>query len=81
MAGLAGAIQVCGIQYKFLDLFAFEGFGFDGIAVALLAKGNPDVYKRQASATAKAREWANIIAKGEYVVPEFPADADKLYKK
>lgn len=41
MAGLAGAIQVCGIQYKFLDLFAFEGFGFDGIAVALLAKGNP----------------------------------------
>lgn len=41
MAGLAGAIQVCGIQYKFLDLFAFEGFGFDGIAVALLAQGNP----------------------------------------
>ena len=37
MAGLAGAIQVCGIQ-QFLDLFAFEGFGFDGIAVALLAR-------------------------------------------
>ena len=26
---------------KFLDLFAFEGFGFDGIAVALVAKGHP----------------------------------------
>lgn len=41
MAGLAGAVQVCAIQYKFLDLFAFEGFGLDGIAVALVAKGNP----------------------------------------
>ncbi|HAI85635.1 MAG TPA: hypothetical protein DCL63_01430 [Firmicutes bacterium] len=41
MAGLAGAVQVCAIQYKFLDLFVFEGFGFDGIAVALVAKGNP----------------------------------------
>ena len=41
MSGLAGAVQVCGIQYKFLDLFAFEGFGFDGIAVALVAKGHP----------------------------------------
>ncbi len=41
MSGLAGAVQVCGIQYKFLDLFSFEGFGFDGIAVALVGKGNP----------------------------------------
>jgi len=41
MAGLAGAVQVCGIQYKFLDLFAFEGFGLDGIAVALVGKINP----------------------------------------
>ena len=41
MSGLAGAVQVCGIQYKFLDLFVFEGFGFDGIAVALVGKGNP----------------------------------------
>ncbi|MEA4884618.1 MAG: ABC transporter permease [Clostridia bacterium] len=41
LAGLAGAMQVCGIQYKFLDLFAFEGFGLDGIAVALVGKNNP----------------------------------------
>lgn len=41
LAGLAGAVQVMGIQYKFLDIFAFEGWGFDGIAVALVAKNNP----------------------------------------
>lgn len=32
-------------------------------------------------ATAKALEWADIIRKGGYVVPEFRADADKLYTK
>lgn len=41
LAGLAGAVQVMGLQFKFLDLFGFEGFGFDGIAVALVAKNNP----------------------------------------
>lgn len=41
LAGLAGAVQVMGVQFKFLDLFGFEGFGFDGIAVALVAKNNP----------------------------------------
>ncbi|HHY09099.1 MAG TPA: ABC transporter permease [Firmicutes bacterium] len=41
LAGLAGAVQVMGIQFKFLDLFGFEGWGFDGIAVALVAKNNP----------------------------------------
>ena len=41
LSGLAGAVQVMGIQFKFLDLFGFEGFGFDGIAVALVAKNNP----------------------------------------
>lgn len=41
LAGLAGAVQVMGIQFKFLDLFGFEGFGFDGIAVALVGKNNP----------------------------------------
>lgn len=41
LAGLAGAVQVMGVQFKFLDLFGFEGFGFDGIAVALVGKNNP----------------------------------------
>ncbi|NLJ80505.1 MAG: ABC transporter permease [Firmicutes bacterium] len=41
LAGLAGTVQVMGIQFKFLDLFGFEGFGFDGIAVALVGKNNP----------------------------------------
>lgn len=41
LSGLAGAVQVMGIQFKFLDIFVFEGFGFDGIAVALVAKNNP----------------------------------------
>ncbi|HHY15274.1 MAG TPA: ABC transporter permease [Firmicutes bacterium] len=41
LAGLAGAVQVMAVQHKFLDIFVFEGFGFDGIAVALVAKNNP----------------------------------------
>ncbi len=41
LAGLAGAVQVMGVQFKFLDLFGFEGFGFDGIAVALVGKNHP----------------------------------------
>jgi len=32
-------------------------------------------------ATAKALEWADKIRKGQYVVPEFRADADKLQSK
>lgn len=41
LAGLAGTVQVIGVQHKFLDLFAFEGYGFDGIAVALVGKNHP----------------------------------------
>jgi simple sugar transport system permease protein len=41
LAGLAGSVQVLGIQYRFLDLFAFEGYGFDGIAVSLVGKNHP----------------------------------------
>lgn len=41
LAGLAGAVQVMGIQFKFLDLFAFQGYGFDGIAIALVGKSHP----------------------------------------
>ncbi len=41
LAGLAGALQVQGIQYRFNDLFGFTGYGFDGIAVALLGNNHP----------------------------------------
>ncbi|GIV05087.1 MAG: ABC transporter permease [Fimbriimonadales bacterium] len=40
LAGLAGAIEVCGTQYRFFEGFPGE-YGFDGIAVALLAGNHP----------------------------------------
>ncbi|MCX7925809.1 MAG: ABC transporter permease [Fimbriimonadales bacterium] len=42
LAGLAGAIEVCGSQYRFFEGFPSE-YGFDGIAVALLAGNHPAV--------------------------------------
>jgi general nucleoside transport system permease protein len=39
-AGLAGAIEVMGVYGRLFDQFS-NGFGFTGIAVALLAKNNP----------------------------------------
>lgn len=39
-AGLAGAIQVCGIDHTFYARFT-GGYGFDGIAVAFLALNEP----------------------------------------
>lgn len=41
LAGLSGALQIQGIQYRFVDLFGFPGYGFDGIAVALLGNNHP----------------------------------------
>lgn len=41
LAGLGGAVQVLGVQYKFFSLFAFTGVGFDAIAVALLGANHP----------------------------------------
>ncbi|MBI5666797.1 MAG: ABC transporter permease [Chloroflexi bacterium] len=40
LAGLAGAIEVSGVQHNMQPGF-FAGVGFDGIAVALLARSNP----------------------------------------
>ncbi len=40
LAGLAGAIEVTGVQFNMQPDF-FAGVGFDGIAVALLARTNP----------------------------------------
>lgn len=41
VAGLAGAIQIQGVQYYFNDLAAFPGYGMDGIAVSLLGNNHP----------------------------------------
>ncbi len=39
-AGLAGAVEVSGVHHRFYAQFS-PGYGFDGIAVALLARNNP----------------------------------------
>jgi simple sugar transport system permease protein len=41
LAGVAGAIQVMGVSHNINVLAAQEGYGFDGIAVALIANSNP----------------------------------------
>jgi general nucleoside transport system permease protein len=40
LAGLAGVTEIIGIQYRLSDFFS-PGFGYDGIAVALLGANNP----------------------------------------
>ncbi len=40
LAGLAGSVEVLGVHRRFLDAFS-PGYGFDSIAVALLAGGSP----------------------------------------
>ena len=40
LAGLAGAVEVAGVHYRFLDQFS-PGYGFDSITVALVGLLNP----------------------------------------
>jgi general nucleoside transport system permease protein len=40
IAGLAGCVEVLGVHHRLFDQFS-SGFGFTGIAVALLAKNHP----------------------------------------
>jgi ABC-type uncharacterized transport system permease subunit len=40
LAGLAGAVEILGVQRRFITRFAV-GLGFDGVTVALLAQNNP----------------------------------------
>jgi general nucleoside transport system permease protein len=40
LAGLAGTTEVLGVDFRLFDQFS-SGFGFTGIAVALLARNNP----------------------------------------
>ncbi|MFD3155862.1 ABC transporter permease [Haloimpatiens sp. FM7330] len=41
IAGIGGATHIAGVMHQAQDMMAFPNFGFDGIAVALLAKSNP----------------------------------------
>ncbi|MHB9145374.1 MAG: ABC transporter permease [Symbiobacteriia bacterium] len=41
LAGLAGAVQVSGVQTAYYDALGFVGYGFNGIAVALLGRNHP----------------------------------------
>jgi ABC-type uncharacterized transport system permease subunit len=41
LAGLAGAVQVAGVNLAFFSPFGFSGYGFDGIAVALMGNNHP----------------------------------------
>ena len=41
LAGLAGAVQVAGVSHAYYDAFGFVGYGFNGIAVALLGRNHP----------------------------------------
>lgn len=41
IAGMGGAVHVSGILHQTQNFMALPGFGFDGMAVALLAKSNP----------------------------------------
>jgi len=40
LAGIAGAVQVCAFEYRFYDGIS-PGYGFDALAVALIALANP----------------------------------------
>jgi len=61
---------------KFTGRTVVLGIKEDGVGLAPEASNNASK-----AATAKALEWAEKIRKGEYVVPEWRADADKLYSK
>jgi general nucleoside transport system permease protein len=41
LAGMGGAVHISGILHQVQNFMALPGFGFDGMAVALLAKSNP----------------------------------------
>ncbi len=40
IAGIAGAIEVMGVHYKFVDAFS-PGYGFDGVSSAILGSSTP----------------------------------------
>ncbi|MGI6131343.1 MAG: BMP family lipoprotein [Bacillota bacterium] len=64
------------IEPKFVGHTVTLGIAEDGVGLAPEASNNASK-----EATAKALEWADKIRKGQYVVPEFRADADKLQSK
>lgn len=61
LAGLLGAIEVLGVQYRFRSGFS-PGYGFDGITVALLARVEPLAIPIAAFLFAVLRAGASIAA-------------------
>lgn len=41
LAGLAGAVQVLAINFRFYEQIGFTNYGFDGMAVALVGRSHP----------------------------------------
>lgn len=41
IAGLAGALSITGVSHRLFELMALENYGFNGLAVALMAAGSP----------------------------------------
>lgn len=41
LAGMTGAVQTLGVYYRFFEPMGFEGYGFTGIAVALVGQNHP----------------------------------------
>lgn len=41
LGGLAGGVQVLGVTHRFFEPMGFVGYGFDGIAVALVGRNHP----------------------------------------
>ncbi len=60
LAGLVGAVEVLGIQYRFRAGFS-PGYGFDGITVALLARVEPLAIPLAALLFAALRAGASIV--------------------
>lgn len=60
IAGLAGAAEVMGLRYRLYDRFS-PGYGYDGIAVALLAGSNPLAVLGSATFFGGLRAGANAM--------------------
>jgi len=68
IAGVGGAIQLAGM-YKRFNWVALPGYGWDGIIVSTLAKGNPLYVPFAAFFIAYIRTGAAIMSRGESGVP------------
>ena len=89
MAGLGGAAHIAGVQRQAISLPNLSGMGFDGMAVALLAKSHPigvvfaavlfGALQSSALTLQMARIPKEIIALMQSIIIIFVA-ADYVYK-